>query len=110
MIGKSSIGHSTPRSPRATITASVAAIIASMFFRASGFSILAITLDVLPRFLIISFNSIISFVSLTKDNPIHSILCFNIKSKSFKSLGVKLGIETLVSGKFTPLLDDKIPP
>ena len=46
--GTSSIGISTPRSPRATIRPSVALMISSMFLSASGFSILAIIRMFLP--------------------------------------------------------------
>ena len=48
MIGNSSIGHSIPRSPRATMITSVASMISLMFFTASWSSIFATMRAVLP--------------------------------------------------------------
>ena len=108
--GTSSRGISTPKSPRATIIASETAMISSIFSIASGFSILATTLAVLPLALIISFNSVMSSALRTKDKPIHSTLFSKTKSKFFLSSAVNDGMETLVFGKLTPFREVKIPP
>ena len=108
--GTCSIGISTPRSPLATITPSVASIISSILSTASGFSILAITLAVLSLLAIILFSSIISSAERTNESPIHSTSLLNAKSRFAKSSSVKLGIETFVFGRLTPLREVRIPP
>ena len=108
--GTFSTGSSTPRSPRAIIIASLSRIISRIFCTACGFSILAITFAVLFLFLRIFFNPCISSTSRTKESAIQSTFCPIIKSRSSKSFSVKAGRETLVSGRFNPFFEDKMPP
>ena len=108
--GTISIGTSTPRSPRATMIASVASMMASIFSKASGFSIFATILQNLPAALMRFRRSTMSSADLTKDKAIQSTSLAKPNSRSSKSFSVKEGAETLVFGRFIPFLDFKIPP
>ena len=64
---------STPKSPLATIIASVALMIDFMLVIASGFSIFAMTLAECPASAIFFCKSVISFPLRTNDNAIQLI-------------------------------------
>src|SRR6185437_13663201 len=84
-LGTRSSGSSTPRSPRATISASEASRISGSRSIACGFSILAIT-AARPR---ISFlASVTSSARCTKDSAIQSTPVTSAASRSARSLGV----------------------
>ena len=108
--GTISMGTSTPRSPRATMIASVASMMASIFSSASGFSILATILQSFPAFLIRSRKSVISSAERTKDKAIQSTSLANPNSRSSRSFSVSEGAETLVFGRLIPFLDFNMPP
>ena len=108
--GTISIGTSTPRSPRATIIASVAAMIESIFSSASGFSIFATILQTFPFASIRSRRSRISSADLTKERAIQSTSCDKPNCKSSISFSVNEGALTLVFGRLIPFLDFRIPP
>ena len=84
-------------------------IISSIFFIASGFSILETTPILLLFLLSIFLNEIRSCACLTKERASHSIFSFSINVKSFLSLGVKHGSEIFVFGRLTPLNELKTP-
>ena len=104
--GTSGAGSSTPKSPRATITASVAEIISSISFSAIGFSILAMICACLP---ISVLASITSFARCTKDSAMKSTPSFRAKAKSSLSLLVSGVISSVVSGRLTPFLLEILP-
>ena len=70
--GTSSSGHSTPRSPRATMKPSKALTISSRFSMACGFSILAITGSRTPSSRMIARTSSTSAAERTKDSAMKS--------------------------------------
>ena len=70
--GTPCMGISTPKSPRATIKASVSLMIRVISATAPGFSIFEITLAWLPWFSIISLSSITSWACRTKLMATHS--------------------------------------
>ena len=51
-----------------------------------------------------------SVTERTKDKPIHSTLFFSAKSKSNKSFLVRQGNDIFVLGRFTPFLEESVPP
>ena len=67
--GTVSIGHSTPRSPRATMTASAALTTASSSSTACRFSIFAITRALPARAVMPSRSSVTSAAARTNDSP-----------------------------------------
>ena len=108
--GTCSIGISTPKSPRATITASLSTIISRRFFSASGISILAITFILLLLAFKIFFRLIMSSAFLTKESATQSSLCSMINSRSAKSFSVIDGMVSTLSGRLTPFLGVSTPP
>ena len=108
--GTFSMGTSTPKSPLATMMASVASIMESIFSSASGFSILATILHFLPALVIRSLRSIISSADLTNDKAIQSTSFSSPKARSSISFSVSEGAETRVLGRLIPFLDLRIPP
>ena len=85
MPGTRSSGISTPRSPRATISASATAMISSMRWTACGFSILAITS---ARPLAISLTSTMSSGRWTNESAIQSMFSSSAAARSARSLSV----------------------
>ena len=81
-----------------------------MLSNASGFSILAITFAWCLRAEICFFNSIISCAERTNESAIQSAPLSSANCKSFSSFSVKEGKEIEVLGKFTPFLEERIPP
>ena len=105
--GTSSAGNSTPKSPRATITASASATIASRSVMALGFSIFA----KIPARLPTSWRSSTrSLARCTKDKATQSTPRARPKARSSRSLRVKADKDKSVSGKFTPLRSEIRPP
>ena len=58
----------------------------------------------------ISFSSTMSVTERTKESPIQSKSLSSAKSKSRKSFFVKQGREIFVFGRFTPFLEESVPP
>ncbi|MNY13241.1 hypothetical protein D3C86_1463690 [compost metagenome] len=104
--GTRSGGSSTPRSPRATITASDTRTISSSCCSAAGFSILDSTPARVP---IISRASAMSEGRCTKDSAIQSAPSSSAKARSRRSFSVSAGIGITASGTFTPLRSDSVP-
>ena len=108
MPGTFSSGISTPRSPRATISASATSMISSSRCTACGFSILAIT-AARPR--VIFLASAMSSGRCTKDSAIQSMPASSAASRSERSLAVeRRERDRSVSGRLTPLRSDSLPP
>ena len=101
---------STPRSPRATITASDSARISSRFSTASAFSILAITLALDPARSIRSRRSRTSAGERTNERATKSTSSSSATSRSATSFGVSDGIGSGTPGRLTPLCDLTGPP
>src|SRR5438094_47495 len=108
--GTSSGPISTPRSPRATMTASASCRIASSASTASAFSIFAITFAVDPACLIRSLRSRTSAAERTKDRATKSTSSAIANSRSSMSFRVSEGIGTGTPGRFTPLCALTMPP
>ena len=98
--GTFSSGISTPRSPRATISASAISMISSNRAMAWGFSILASTMA-RPR--TIFFTSAISSARCTKETAIQSTPSSRAASRSERSFSVMAETGISVSGRLTPL-------
>ena len=107
MPGTFSSGISTPRSPRATMMASVRSMISSIRTTACGFSILAIT-AARPR--VIFLASAMSSGRCTNDSPTQSMPASRAASRSERSFGVSAENGTTVSGRLTPLRSLSLPP
>ncbi len=107
MPGTFSSGISTPRSPRATISASVRSMISSSRVTACGFSILAIT-AARPR--VIFLASAMSSGRWMKDSATQSMPVSSAASRSERSFGVSAESGIVVSGRLTPLRSDSLPP
>ncbi len=107
MPGTFSSGISTPRSPRATMIASVTSTISSSRCTACGFSILAIT-AARPRAIFLA--SAMSSGRWMKDSAIQSTPVSRAASRSERSLGVSAENGITVSGRLTPLRSDSLPP
>ena len=107
MPGTFSSGISTPRSPRATISASVRSMISSSRSTACGFSILAIT-AARPR--VIFLASAMSSGRCTNDSPIQSMPASSAASRSERSFGVSAENGMMESGRLTPLRSESLPP
>ena len=104
IIGISSVGTSTPKSPLATIKPSETCSISSRFSTPSWFSILdIICIWVALLFSNISLIANTSEAFLTKDAAIKSISCSIPNSISLISFGVKAGKLIFTPGKLTPL-------
>ena len=108
--GTSAAPISTPRSPRATMTASVSARIASSASTASDFSILAITCACAPAAVISSRRSRTSAAERTNDRATKSTPRSRAKSRSSMSFRVSEGIGTGTPGTLTPLCVSTMPP
>ena len=107
MPGTFSSGISTPRSPRATMIASVTSMMSSSRVTAAGFSILAIT-AARPRQ--IFFASAMSSGRWMNDSPTQSMPASSAASRSERSFGVRAENGIKVSGRLTPLRSDSLPP
>ncbi len=105
--GTSSGGSSTPRSPRATMTASDRRIISSRLSRACGFSSFESTQ---ARPWMISRASITSSGRWTNDRPIYSTPRSSAKAMSSRSFFVRAGMGRTTSGTLTPLRSLRRPP
>ena len=108
--GNFSIGTSTPKSPLAIMIASDTLMISLILAMASGFSILATTLAKCFFAFILFWRSLTSLACLTNDRAIQLTGCVRMYSRSSRSFSVKDGCDTTVSGRLTPLLDDKTLP
>ena len=107
MPGTRSSGISTPRSPRATISASVMSRISSSRVTACGFSILAIT-AARPR--VIFLASAMSSGRWMKESAIQSTSASSAASRSERSFCASAENGIVVSGRLTPLRSDRLPP
>ena len=107
--GTRSIGISTPRSPRATITESTSGRIESRLSMPSPRSSLAITSALLPAALRYRRAYRISSPVRTKDTATQSTCCSTPNSRSSLSLLVKTGWSIGIPGRLTPLKDETTP-
>ena len=105
--GTFSSGISTPRSPRATISASARSRMSPSRVTACGFSILAIT-AARPR--VIFLASAMSSGRWMNDSAIQSTPASSAASRSAMSFGASAASGTMVSGRLTPLRFDTLPP
>src|SRR5579884_51296 len=101
---------STPRSPRATITASVSARTSSSTSIASAFSIFAITCACEPACSSSARRSRTSAGERTKESATKSTPVSRAQSRSATSLRVSDGIGIGTPGRFTPLCELTRPP
>ena len=108
--GTSSRGHSTPRSPRATMKPSKAAMISSRLSIACGFSILAMTGTSTPSSRMIARTSSASAASRTNESATKSTLRRSAKRRSSMSFSDRAGTETATPGRLMPLLLLTLPP
>ena len=105
--GTSSGGISTPRSPRATITASASSRMSSSRSIAAGFSILASRFALPP---ISRRASATSSGRCTKERAIQSTCCSSAKARSARSFSVSAASGSTTSGTLRPLLLEIVPP
>ena len=105
--GTSSMGHSTPKSPLATIMASDASMMFSMRFTALGISIFART-AALPSTL--AFTSKMSCSFWTKETATQSTPFSRPNSRSCQSFSVTEEMGRSTPGRFTPLRLEIVPP
>ena len=108
--GTSSSGHSTPRSPRATITPSKDSTIPSIASRACGFSILAMTGTRRPSSSITLCTSSTSEALRTKLSAMKSTPIRRAQRRSSTSLSDSAGTDTATPGRLMPLLSLTLPP
>ena len=108
--GTCSSGISTPRSPRATITASNARMMDSSASTASGFSSLATTGTRRPTSSMISWTCSTSAGERTNDRAMMSTPSSSAKRRSALSFSLSAGTEMSMPGSETPLLLDTGPP
>ena len=101
---------STPRSPRATITASASASTSSSASTASAFSIFAITRAGEPCWRMIACRSRTSAAARTNESATKSTPSASANSRSSRSFFVSDGIGIGTPGRFTPLCDFTSPP
>ena len=101
---------STPRSPRATITPSVTARMASRFSMASGFSSLAMTGTFFRAREMAALARRTSFALRTKLTATKFAPCCNANTRSRWSFGVSAGMRSLTPGKLMPLCSPSSPP
>ena len=105
--GTVTIGHSTPKSPRATITISDALIMLSKSSSTCGFSSFEIIHARLP---IILRASLMSDARCTKDRQMQSTPSPSANCKSLWSFSVSGEILSDEFGRFTPLCPEITPP
>ena len=103
-IGTSSIGSSTPRSPRATMMPSNASTISTRLATACGFSIFAITGTRIPTSSMIACTSLISAALRTNESAIKSAPARSPQRRSSSSFSDIAGTETATPGRLIPLL------
>ncbi len=108
--GTSSAGHSTPRSPRATMKPSNAAITSSRLWIACGFSILAMTGSITPSSRITFRTSSTSAALRTKLSAMKSTVRCSAKRRSSMSFSDIAGTETATPGRLMPLWLLTLPP
>ncbi len=108
--GTASGGSSTPRSPRATIIPSAAAMMAEMSASASGFSIFAMMLALPSASRITPRSSSTSAARRTNDNPTKSTPWLRTNRASSLSFIVRDGAEMLTPGRFIPFRSLSTPP
>ncbi len=108
--GTASSGSSTPRSPRATITPSNAAMISSRFSTACGFSTLARTGRRTPSSSMMSWTSTMSAALRTNDRAMRSAPLRSAHRRSSRSFSDRAGTLTATPGRLNPLLSDTRPP
>ena len=108
--GTSSIAHSTPRSPRATMKPSNAAMISSRLSMACGFSILAMTGISIPSSRITLRTSSTSAALRTKLSAMKSTVRCSANRRSSMSFSDSAGTETATPGRLMPLLSLTLPP
>ena len=101
---------STPRSPRATITASASSRTSSSASTASAFSIFAITRAGEPCWRMIACRSRTSAAARTNESATKSTPSPSANSRSSRSFFVSDGIGTGTPGRLTPLCDFTSPP
>ena len=106
---------SMARSPRATIMASASAAMASRDCRATGRSILATMPGTRPRLALALFSRVrrrlrMSSACCTKDSATKSAPWRTVQSASTRSRAVGAVRLTAVSGRFTPLRLEMVPP
>ena len=107
--GTSSSGHSTPRSPRATMVPSKARTISARFSMACGFSILAMTGRCTPTSSMIARTSSTSAAERTNDSAMMSAVSFSAQRRSSLSFSLMAGTETATPGRLMPLLSLRRP-
>ena len=108
--GTSALPISTPRSPRATMTASDSARISSSAAIASAFSIFAITWASEPRASISVRSARTSEAERTNESATKSTPSSSANSRSSRSLRVIDGIGSGTPGRLTPLCEETTPP
>ncbi len=108
-IGTSSSGHSTPRSPRATMTPSKASTISSMLSIAWGFSILAMMGTKMFSSVMIARTSSASDALRTKLSAMKSTPSRRAQRRSAVSFSDRAGTETATPGRLMPLLLETLP-
>mmetsp|Transcript_36159 Transcript_36159/g.85607 ORF Transcript_36159/g.85607 Transcript_36159/m.85607 type:complete len:207 (-) Transcript_36159:52-672(-) len=106
-MGTHSIAISTPRSPRATMQPSDAAMTAARSLTADGFSIFAM---ILARPLTSSRSSSISSARCTKLRATQSTSISSACTRSSRSLGVSGEMGRTIEGVLTPLRSESLPP
>ena len=110
MCGTSSIGTSSPRSPRATITASTLARMPGRFFIASCRSSFATIGTSVPRSSNDLFTSMMSDADRTNETAMKSTPCSMPNLRSSRSLSVRHEIGSGTCGSDTPLWSLMRPP
>ena len=101
---------STPRSPRATITASASRRMSSSTATASAFSIFAITCAVEPDASISVFSACTSEAERTNESATKSQPSSSANWRSSMSFRVSDGIGSGMPGRLTPLCEMTVPP
>ena len=101
---------STPRSPRATITASASRRMSSSTATASAFSIFAITCAVEPDASISVFSACTSEAERTNESATKSQPSSSANWRSSMSFRVSDGIGSGMPGRLTPLCELTVPP
>ncbi len=108
--GTSSAGHSTPRSPRATMKPSKAAITSSRFSIACGFSILAMTGRTTFSSRMMRRTSSTSAALRTKLRAMKSTVRCSANRRSSMSFSDSAGTDTATPGRLMPLWLLTFPP
>ena len=109
-IGTLATSVSTPRSPRATITASAASTIDARLSMASRFSILATTRATEPRVRSSSFSSFTSTADRTNDRLTKSTPADAAHSACCQSAALIAATESFTPGRLTPWRLRIVPP